>query len=330
MQRRLRGPVRLGVFGATVAMALSGAASTGAEPVEVCGERGPLVCVTLADTPDPVSPSSAGSARYISYHADVVNRGQSTVTHVTAALTVPAGSTLVSLTPSVGTCSGSTCELGNLASGASASVDAIVTAPAAQGTAVATLSVSFDERFNDSSAPDPKQDTVVASESTGVVATPGSASSYVPQGASVEISTDPTGSGAVSAVDPQSADATVTSSPTAVTAHLAEVGGPVDCPKGVVCRGGDWFLATIPGTFDPPLAFELRWDRALIPPGTNAKKFAVLRTECLEGCPLEVVSARCSSATPAASELPCLWDVARIKGDGWRATLIDDENGFMR
>ncbi len=32
-------------------------------------------------------------------------------------------------------------------------------------------------------------------------------------------------------------------------------------PRRRVCRGGDWVLATIPGTFDPPLAFVLRWDR---------------------------------------------------------------------
>ena len=54
-------------------------------------------------------------------------------------------------------------------------------------------------------------------------------------------------------------------SPTATTALIDEVSLTLPCPKKVICRSGDWFHADIPGTFDPPLAFPLRWDRTVIP-----------------------------------------------------------------
>jgi hypothetical protein len=74
----------------------------------------------------------------------------------------------------------------------------------------------------------------------------------------------------------------------------------------------------------------LRWDATLIPSGLTGKKFAVLLTDCLDGCPLEVVSDSCSSATPAASELPCLVDVKRLRDGDWVATLLKSHNGYMR
>ena len=68
----------------------------------------------------------------------------------------------------------------------------------------------------------------------------------------------------------------------------------------------------------------------MIPTALNAKKFALLYTECLDGCPLEVITARCSSATPSASELPCLIDVAKLPDGDWVATLLNDHNGWMK
>jgi hypothetical protein len=98
----------------------------------------------------------------------------------------------------------------------------------------------------------------------------------------------------------------------------------------VICRGGDWFHASIPGTFNPPLAFPLRWDNTLIPSSLTVKKFALIYTECLNGCPLQVITAKCSSATPKSSELPCLRGVAKMPDGDWVATLINDHNGHMR
>ena len=89
--------------------------------------------------------------------------------------------------------------------------------------------------------------------------------------------------------DPLIGQAIITTSPIATTALIDEVTLTLPCPKKVICRGGDWFHADIPGTFDPPLAFPLRWDSTLIPSSLNAKKFALLYTECLSGCKLQVI-----------------------------------------
>jgi uncharacterized repeat protein (TIGR01451 family) len=312
---------------------VAGAAVSRAQGAEACSTSGPLVCLTVSATPQDVSPSREGSPTYVSYDVVASNRATNTITHAALVATLPGGSSFVSATPDVGSCTSSaglvSCQFGSLARGSIASVEIVVQAPSSEGEAVATFRVSFDEGFNDTGSPDPKQDTVTVSEAVGVAATRDSAASFVPQGASVELSTDPTGTGVATTSDQQVAAAAITSSPASVLALLEEVPGPLTCPKRVVCREGDWVQAIIPGTFDPPLAFELRWDATLIPSGLTAKKFAVLVTECLSGCPLEVVSDRCSSATPAKSELPCLRNVARLKDGDWVATLLNSHNGYM-
>jgi hypothetical protein len=111
---------------------------------------------------------------------------------------------------------------------------------------------------------------------------------------------------------------------------IDEVSAPFTCPKKVICRSGDWFHAEIPGTFDPPLAFPLRWDSTLIPSSLTVKKFALIYTECLSGCKLQIISRRCSSPTPASSELPCLTGVAKLIDGDYVATLISNHNGHMR
>lgn len=284
--------------------------------------------------PETVSPSRAGSPTYVAYALTITNRSRNNVAHTTLRASLPAGSSLVSADSEVGTCvegspGGLVCSLGSLASGSAARIDVVITAPSTEGTAVGTFTVSFDEGPNDNGSSDPKQDTVSITQAVTVAATPGTASSFVPEGASVDLSTDTSNTGIATPGDPLLADAAITSAPAAITATLAEVRGPLACPKGVVCRRGDWVEATIPGTFDPPLAFALRWDKSLIPSTENSKKFAILITECLNGCPLQIVSSRCSSATPAQSELPCLRNVARKQDGDWTATLLNKHNGFM-
>lgn len=332
MPRTMRRAIWLTVTCASLVL-VGGAGVSRAEPFEPCSTSGPLICLSVAATPQNVSPSREGSPTYVSYSALASNGAVSTVTHATLAATLPVGSTFVSATPNVGSCvaaAGSvSCQLGAIAGGSSVSVEIVVEAPVLEGAAVATFMVSFDEGFNDGPAADPKQDTVTVSETVGVAATPDSAASFVPQGTSVELSTDPTGTGIATPGDPEVAEAAITSAPTSLSAFLEEVPGPLRCPKGVVCRKGDWVQATIPGTFDPPLAFGLRWDKTLIPSGLTEKKFAVLLTECLSGCPLEIVSDRCSSSTPAQSELPCLLNVARLKDGDWIASVLNSHNGYM-
>lgn len=333
MPRPVRRVIWLGIAAVWLVL-IGGAGVSGAQGSEVCATSGPRVCVSASATPQTVSPSRAGSPTYISYAVAVANRARNNVSHTTLTASLPSGSSLVSTDSGVGSCAangsgGLVCNLGGLPSGSGALINVVVTAPMTEGTAVARFAVSFDEGPNDNGSSDPKQDTISTTEAVTVAATSGSASSFVPEGGSVELSTDPTGTGVATPSDALLADATITSAPTALTASIAEVAGPLTCPKGVVCRRGDWVHATIPGTFDPPLSFALRWDKSLIPRGLSAKKFALLLTECLNGCPLQIVSRRCPSATPAQSALPCLWNVASQPDGDWVATLFNNHNGFM-
>jgi Domain of unknown function DUF11 len=315
------------------AIGLGGAATSGAADSEICTQSGPLVCMTVSDDPAVVSPSSADSPTYVVYTATVTNRAQSTITHVTATATFSDGLVLDSASSSVGSCttvSGLSCTIGRLARNATATVTAVAKAPQTEGTVIASFRFSFDERFNDSGAPDPKQDTVSEDEKTTIEALSGTAASFVPKGASVTLTTDPTNTGVATTSDPLIGQAIITTSPTATTALIDEVSLTLPCPKKVICRSGDWFHADIPGTFDPPLAFPLRWDRTVIPSSLNAKKFSLLYTACLDGCQLQVISRQCSSATPSTSELPCLTGVAKLADGDWKATLVSDHNGWMK
>jgi hypothetical protein len=312
---------------------LGGAARSGASTNEQCSTSGPLVCVQVLGDPATVSPSQADSPHYVSYVGLIANRGSQSATHVTADVDLTGGLVLISATPSVGSCSVSgtpTCDLGRIAGGSSARVEFVARAPETEGAASAKLTVSFDERANDGPTADPKQDTVFDTENTAVKLAAGTASSFVPKGASVELTTDPTNTGIATAADPLIGQAIITTSPTDVTALIDEVAATLPCPKKVICRGGDLFHADIPGTFDPPLAFPLRWDSTLIPSSLTAKKFALLYTECLDGCKLQVITARCSSATPPPSQLPCLRAVAKLPDGDWVATLLNSHNGFMK
>lgn len=315
------------------AFGLGGAGASGAADPETCAASGPLVCMTLSDDPAVVTPSSADSPTYVVYSATVTNRAQSAVTHVMASATFSNGLVLDSASSSVGSCTtaaGLSCTIGRLARNATATVTAVAKAPATEGTARASFTFSFDEVANDAPTPDPKQDTVSEDEDTTVDALSGTAASFVPEGASVTLSTDPTDTGVATATDPLIGQAVITTSPVATTALIDEVAATLPCPKKVICRGGDLFHADIPGTFDPPLAFPLRWDSTLIPSALSAKKFALLYTECLEGCRLQVITSRCASATPPANELPCLSGVAKLPDGDWVATLLNSHNGYMK
>jgi hypothetical protein len=313
------------------AFGLSGAVAWAASPNQKCTTSGPNICADIVGDPATVSPSKPDEPpHFVTYSSTVANGGPESATHVTADLELTGGLVLVSATPSVGSCSVNavpTCSLGRLAGGDTATIDFTARVPLEEGPASATLTATFGE--GDGPDADPTQDSVSSTENTTIAALPGTASSFVPQGASVSLTTDPTNTGVATASDPLIGQAVITTSPRAVTALIDEVTATLPCPKKVICRGGDLFHADIPGTFDPPLAFPLRWDSTLIPSSLNAKRFALLYTECLEGCALQVITSRCTSATPPASELPCLSGVAKLPDGDWVATLLNSHNGYM-
>src|SRR5207248_2547124 len=102
------------------------------------------------------------------------------------------------------------------------------------------------------------------------------------------------------------------------------------CPSGAVCRGGGWVQATIPGSFYPPLGFFLRWDKTLIDSGQTVKDFQIYYRTSLDSGDLETISNTCSSATPLAIELPCLWNVTKEKDGDFDGVLFNNHNGYMR
>jgi len=311
-----------------------GAAGSGASGPEICSATGPRVCLDVSDTPEIVAPSKAGSATYVDYVGTITNRDNQTATHVEAKVELSADLVLFSATSSRGSCDVAgkivTCAIGRLAAGATATVEIAAQTPTTEGTVSAKYTVTFDEHTNDNGTKDPKQDTVEKTEQTPVDAVNGSAASFVPKGQNVDLTTDVTGNGVATAGDPLIGNVKITSPASSVTALIDEISAPVSCPDKVVCRGGDWLHASIPGAFSPPLAFPLRWDASLIPSGLNANKFALLYTECLDGCTLQVISKQCSSATPKSSELPCLFGVAKLDDGDWQATLFNNHNGYMR
>jgi len=107
----------------------SGASAFAGAP-DLNGCYGPAdMSITKSDSPDPVSPG-----QNLTYHLAVTNNGApsgpSTTSGVTVTDTLPAGVTLVSATPSTGSCSGTTtitCALGIFPGGASATIDIVVT-----------------------------------------------------------------------------------------------------------------------------------------------------------------------------------------------------------
>jgi Domain of unknown function DUF11 len=314
-------------------LTLGGAVGSAASPNERCTTSGPSICVDIVGDPATVPPSEPDEPpHFVSYSAQVVNNGPQAATHVTADLELSGGLVLVSATPSAGSCSvdgNPTCTLGRIAGGGTVTIEFVARVPLGEGPASAKLTASFDETANDGPTADPKQDTVSSTENTTIEELEGTAASFVPQGASASLTTDPSGTGVASPGDPLIGDAHITSAPTSVVALIEEVAAPVSCPRRVICRGGDWLFASIPGTYFPPLAFPLRWDASLIPSGLTAKKFALIYTECLDDCPLQVISKRCTSASPSASELPCLTGVAKLADGDWRATLLSEHNGYM-
>ena len=118
--------------------------------------------VTKVDSSDP---SRAG--RDLTYTLTVTNNGPNPATGVTATDTLPSGLTARSSTASQGTCSGTatvTCALGDLASGASATVT-IVIRPTTAGTITNTASVTGNQ-------PDPNTANNTASQDTTISAAP--------------------------------------------------------------------------------------------------------------------------------------------------------------
>lgn len=99
--------------------------------------------VSMVPTPNPVAVSST-----LTYTITVVNNGPDPATGVTLTDTIPASTTLVSATPSQGSCAGNptvSCDIGAMASGATVTVNIAVTTGGAAGQISNTASVTGNE-----------------------------------------------------------------------------------------------------------------------------------------------------------------------------------------
>lgn len=116
--------------------------------------------VAVSDSPDPVT-----AGEQLTYTVTVGNGGPDTADNVVVDLVLPADVTLVSATPSAGSCTGTTCNIGSLAASASESVVVVVdVADSASGTILATATVT-----SSTDDPDTMNNSATASTTVNVV-----------------------------------------------------------------------------------------------------------------------------------------------------------------
>jgi uncharacterized repeat protein (TIGR01451 family) len=126
--------------------------------VKICVITCADVSVTTSDTPDPVTVGTN-----VTYAITVTNNGPDAVTNIELTDVVSGAVTLVSVTPSTGSCTGTStivCVLADLASGASAMLTIVVT-PTAVGTLTNTVSVTIAQTDTDPSNNVAQERTVV-------------------------------------------------------------------------------------------------------------------------------------------------------------------------
>lgn len=327
-------PFRAALLAALVLGALGGAAaSPAASSACIPPDEGPEVCLDVAHTPETVSVSRSGGSAYAAFTAAIRNTSGQTVNHVTLEVTsIGTGPgdefAFFSATPSTGTCSHDAassevrCLFGQLKKGASAQVELVLRAPTVPGEKALDFTAFFDERKSDNPGSPGKVDTVSVTE-TIVVTPPGpTANSFVPRNAAVGLEIDKNGQEGGVDLPPQSF------STTAALQFTPTNQIPFKCPS--ICRGGDWFSATIPGRFNPLAEFDLFWPAHLVPSKQTEQNFEVFYV-AQPGAKVQIIKARCDSKL---SVVPCLKDITEFKSGplkgSFAATVVRADNGHMR
>ena len=327
--------IRAALVTALVLGALGGAAASATAGSEcVAPGDGPEICLEVERTPESPVASTTNAPTYTSFSVTVANRDRSTVTHVALEVgpivtNLSEGFVLFSATPSAGTCSYSaassalTCSIGSLARDDEVTLDLVLRTPSTPGPAALEFTASFDEGPSDNPGGGGKVDTVSLTDVTPVQAACGAtASTFVPEGAAVQLGVAQGG---------QQGSVALPAQDFSTTASLEFTGTdeiPFACPS--VCRGGAWFSAEIPGTFDPPAEFDLFWPANLVSRKQTARNFVVFYLPS-PGADVETISARCDAAL---SVIPCIEEVTFFKKGplkgGVAASVVRIDNGHMR
>jgi uncharacterized repeat protein (TIGR01451 family) len=230
------------------------AAATGFT-VAPTGDTAPItvtsaVVLGVTSTGQPANVTAGANAQRL---VTVTNSGAAPATGVSLALSVPAGVTLVSRTPSQGSCgtvvSGVvTCTLGTIGGGGSANVQYVLRMPAAVPPG-GTVSTSATATATGGATAGP-----AASVTTVTPVTPGQATGYVPPGGTITTGADATaGDNTVSSLTLPN------TGPGAVVTLTA-----VPCASGV-CNGKTVTFNSFPGYDDPAHPFKLTqtWDKTV-------------------------------------------------------------------
>lgn len=228
------------------------------------GEPVSPLAITSEGQPDVVT-AGANALRIIT----VTNPGEGTAAGVSISFTLAPGTTLVRTTPSQGTCGpvveGTvTCELGDLAGGASANVRFVVSTPAVIPPG-GTITTSATAQEGDGTPVGPAQSTTTLTPPT-----PGAASGYVPPGGTLTTGGDATpGNNTVASLTlPNSGDGAV------VTLTS------VPCAPGV-CFGKTVTFNDFPGYDDPtkPIRFTTLYDRSVRGTGLLSQLYVLKDTD---------------------------------------------------
>lgn len=138
------------VFGDGLPPLASFATNKFAEATARVGAPSPLACakpvVLKADLSisKSAAPEPVFTGQPLTYTITVANNGPAPAANVVVSDTLPAGVTLVGAQASQGSCVTTTCSLGAIANGSSATVQIVVNAPASAGSIINTASVTSD------------------------------------------------------------------------------------------------------------------------------------------------------------------------------------------
>ena len=210
----------------------------------------PTTDLTITSEGQPASVTAGASALRI---ITVTNTGEGTASGVSVAFTLPPGTSLVSSDPSQGTCGAVvegtvTCDLGDLAGGAGATVRFVITTPTTipEG---GTITTSATATVGEGSPTEPAESTTSLAPPT-----PGSASGFVPPGGTLSTGTDAT------ATDNTVASFTLPNTGSGAAITITSV----PCAPGV-CLGKTMTFSPFTGYDDPahPAKFSITWDKTV-------------------------------------------------------------------